>query len=75
LAYVHNVSPIKKSKRSHVDYFNCKLQCKDMTYDSVSFKSEAHSILNTAADQKSPIKLTGYKRKANFREILYKILK
>jgi len=39
-----------------------------MTYDSVSFKSEAHSILNTAADQKSPIKLTGYKRKANFRD-------
>ena len=44
------------------------MQTQQITHDAVSFKGEAHEVLQQAADQKSPIKLTGFKRKANFRD-------
>ena len=34
----------------------------------MSFKKDSHQVLSDAAKNKSPIKLTGFKRKANFRD-------
>ena len=65
-AYVHNLSPLKKS-RKQVTYFNCDLQTNEETYGAVSFKSDFHSVLTETSANKSPVKITGFKRRANFR--------
>ena len=67
LAFVHNVSPVKKSQNKRVEYFNCQLQTQDQTYQAVSFKLDHKSTLDEASDSKSPVKLSGFKRKANYR--------
>ena len=42
------------------------LQSPDKKYRSVSYRQEIHEIFCKAQESKSPIKLTGIKRKLNF---------
>ena len=65
--YIHDVSPVKKSKKGN-QYYNFKLQTNKTTHQGVSFTTSSRAILEEAAEKKSPVKLAGYKRKANFRD-------
>ena len=67
LAYVHNLSPVKKSKRQ-VSYFNCQLQSQNQSFEAVAFKAELHESMKESTENKSPIKISGFKRRANFRD-------
>lgn len=66
LAYVHNLSPVKKSKRQ-VSYFNCHLQSENQSFEAVAFKAELHESMKESNENRSPIKISGFKRRANFR--------
>lgn len=63
---MHNVSPLKKSKNKSVGYFNCNLQTQGQTFQAVAFKLETKDTLDEASVSKSPVKLSGFKRKDNF---------
>ena len=68
VAYVHEVSPVKKKRTNeNVTYFNFKLQCEEEVYQGVSFKQDLKEPMTEAAASKSPIKITGHRKRANFR--------
>ncbi len=55
--YLHNVSPIKTSRKNN-RYFNATLQVsRDEYHNTVVFATEKHDTLNTAATNKTPIKM------------------
>ena len=67
IAYVHNVTPVKPAKRNpSMKYFNLKLQSPSKSYRSVCFYDDYHDKLEEFSKSKSPIKLSGIKRKMNF---------
>ena len=68
IAYVHNVSPTKKSKRSGINYFNMVLQTQNANHQAVSYRFDVKNTIETAAESKSPVKLLYFKKKANFRD-------
>ena len=65
IVFVHDVTSIRTAQRNDVKYFNMHLQLPDKTYRSVSYRQELHEIFCKAQESKSPIKLTGVKRKSN----------
>lgn len=67
MAYVHDVSPVTKSKKN-VEYFKLKLQEQEQTHEAVSFKPELQETFSDAALTKSPVKITGHRRKANYKD-------
>jgi len=44
------------------------LQCEEENYQSVSFKPNVHELLDSASEQKLPVKIHGFKRKANYKD-------
>ena len=64
--YVHDVTAIRTAKRNDIKYFNMHLQSQYKTYRSVSYCQELHEIFSKAQESKSPIKLTGFKRKLSY---------
>lgn len=49
VTYVHDVSPVKKARRSGVEYFNFKLQTeKNVIHDGVSFNVNIKDPLDEA---------------------------
>ena len=67
IAYVHSVSPSKRSRRN-TEYFNCKLQTKDSMVNSVSYKMDLRSKLEEASKSKKAISLSGYRHVANWKD-------
>lgn len=67
VAYIQNLSPLKKSKRN-ITYSKMNLQTRDNTYEAVSFKQEARKLFENASSQKSPVKLLNFKKTANIRD-------
>ena len=61
--YIHDVTTIRTAQRNDVKYFNMHLQSPDRKYRNVSYGQEIHEIFCKAQESKSPIKLTGVKRK------------
>ena len=67
VVYVHDVTDVKNAARDPtVKYFNMKLQSPTKSFRSVSYREDYHEKLMEAAKTKSPVKLTGIKRKINF---------
>ena len=69
VTYVYNVSPVKKTRKSGVEYFNFKVQTeKNIIHDGVSFNVNIKDPLDEASLQKSPVKIKNFKQKANYRD-------
>ena len=66
IAYLHNLSPIKKSQRDNL-YFDMTLQTEDTTYRSVCFSPEKHTQFLTRYESSSPVKLSKFQLKRNTR--------
>ena len=68
VAYIHNVSPEKRSKRnSQCRYFNMSLQTEAGNFEAVSYRMETKQLFDSASKKKSLVQLTKFKRKANFK--------
>ncbi|XP_057309886.1 uncharacterized protein LOC130647904 [Hydractinia symbiolongicarpus] len=71
VAYVQNLSPEKRSKRNpNCRYYNMQLQTNDGSFEAVCYKPGAKRLFEEACTQKSAIKLTRFKRKANYKNNL-----
>ena len=68
VSYVHSVSPVKKAKRSGIEYFNFKVQTENNVHEGVSFNVNIKEPLDDASAQKSPVKIKHFKQKANYRD-------
>ena len=66
IVYVHNATTIRTAQRNDIKHFNLHLQSPGKIYRSVSCRQELHEIFCKVQESKSPIKLTGVKRKLNF---------
>ena len=65
IAFVHRVSDLHKSPTKNINYFNFDLQSKEETIRAVAFKKELKETFDSAGSNKTPLKLTGFKRKAD----------
>eukprot|EP00111_Clytia_hemisphaerica_P012616 TCONS_00037086-protein len=66
VSYVHDVSPLKKARKSNIDYFNFKAQTEKTVHQGVSFNKDFRDTMVEASSSKSPVKLKNYKCKANY---------
>lgn len=63
--YIHDVSPIKKAKSGHTQYFNCILQGEGSAKKAVCFSPKKHPLLHDASESHSPVKITRYSLSKN----------
>ena len=67
VAYVHNAQDVETSSRNRVKYFKMKLQtAQGEVSDAVSYKPELQDTMKEASCSKSPVKITGFRREANY---------
>lgn len=75
VAYVHNVSPMKKANsNSNLIYYNMMLQTQNETHRSVSYREDLREQMVDIAKQKSPIKIKTLKERLIFSTNLKRIL-
>ena len=68
LAYAHNVYPRERSNRNNkLEYFNLNLQTSEKVYHTVPYKMELMQAFQKAGLEMSPVKLSGFKVKANYK--------
>ena len=65
-AYLHDLSPIKKSQRDNM-YFHMTLQTEHKTYRSVCFSSENHQHFSAKYESSSSLKISKFQIKRNER--------
>ena len=63
---MHNLSPIKQSRRKNL-YFDMELQTRHRSYETVCFSPEKHAKFKLKFESSSPIKLTRFQLKRNLR--------
>ena len=63
-AFVHNVSPIKKSGKT--PYFEMNIQTHDKIVRGVHFGTDRHKQLQQISQQKSPVKLSNYRKETKW---------
>ena len=66
IAYLHDLSPIKKSQRDNM-YFHMTLQTEHKTYRSVCFSPEKHQNFSAKYESSSPLKISKFQIKRNER--------
>ena len=66
IVYIHDLATIRTAQRNDIKYFNMHLQSPDKIYRSVSYRHELREIFCKVQESKSPIKLTGVKRKLSY---------
>ena len=65
-AYIYDITDVKKSSRnSNVSYYNFKLKSPKKHFRGVSYRMDLKNAFEMAEQKRSPIKLSGVKRKLN----------
>ena len=57
IAYVHNLSPMKRNRKNTVNYFTVVLQTKNETVDALLYSATKRQMLQDCANSHTPVKL------------------
>ena len=57
MAYVHEVTPLKRSRSDTLDFFNLILPCSSANYRGICFSHAKRKLLAERQDSKNAVKL------------------
>lgn len=65
IAYIHNVSPVKRNKRNTIDYCELTLQTEKETQKAICFSKCKRRILLDRETDRTPVKISNYTKTAD----------